>query len=202
LKTVANNNLGRRRVNTCSLDVPERACFAALIQGSGFRFTSQVQHSWCARRAVNEGLLTLSILRDDVRQSLLAAWSQSGDSLLDFIAKQLPDPSSELAVCRFEQLALRAHRAAASFKAPNPALFDPRRLLKRGDNAGLAVFPEGRALLVAPGMTALCRLASPPERRLWAWLAMRCPASALMEEGLSREAMEGMLRIGAVEYAC
>jgi hypothetical protein len=189
-------------VETCSLDVPERACFAALIQGSGFRFTSQVQYSWCTRRAVNEGLLTLSILRDDVRQSLLAAWSQSPDNLLDFIAKQLPDPSAELAVCHFERLALRAHRAAAGFKAPNPALFDPRRVLKRGEHAGLAVFLGGRALLVAPGMTALCRIASPHEKRLWAWLAMRCPASALLQEGLPREVMEGMLRIGALEYAC
>jgi hypothetical protein len=107
-----------------------------------------------------------------------------------------------LAVCRFEQLALRAHRAAAGFKVPNPALFDPRRVLKRGDNAGLAVFHEGRALLVAPGMTALCRLASPHEKRLWARLSMRCPASALLEEGLPRDALEGLLRIGALEYAC
>jgi hypothetical protein len=189
-------------MDSCTLDVPERACFAALIQGSGFRFTSQVQHSWCTRRAVNEGLLTLSILRDDVRQRMLEAWTQSADSLLEFISRQLPDPSAELAVCRFEQLALRAHRAAADFKAPNPALFDPRRVLKRGDNAGLAIFHEGRGLLVAPGMTALCRLASPHEKRLWARLAIRCPASALIEEGLPREAMEGMLRIGALEYAC
>lgn len=189
-------------MDTCSLGVPERACFAALIQGSGFRFTSQVQYSWCTRRAVNEGLLTLSILQDDVRQSLLAAWTRSADNLLDFIARQLPDPSAELAVCRFEQLALRAHRAAADFKIPSPALFDPRRILKRGDNAGLALFHEGRALLVAPGMTALCRLASPHEKRLWARLSVRCPASALIEEGLPRAAMEGMLRIGALEYAC
>jgi hypothetical protein len=189
-------------MNSYSLEVPERACFAALIHGSGFQFTSQVQHSWCARRAVNEGLLTLSVLRDDVRQRLLMAWTTSADTLLDFIARQLPDPSAELTVCRFEQMALRAHRAAASFKAPDPALFDPRRLLKRGENAGLAVFPEGRALLIAPGMTALCRIASPFEKRLWARLETRCPAAALIEEGLPREAMEGMLRIGALEYVC
>jgi hypothetical protein len=189
-------------MNTYSLEVPERACFAALIHGSGFHFTSQVQHSWCTRRAVNEGLLTVSILRDDVRQGLLAAWTKSADSLLDFIARHLPDPSVELTVCRFEQLALRARRAAAGFKAPDRALFDPRRTLKRGEDAGLAAFPEGRALLVAPGMTALCRIASPFEKRLWARLETRCPAAALLEEGLPREAMEAMLRIGALEYAC
>jgi hypothetical protein len=184
------------------LEVPERACFAALIDGSGFQFTSRVQHSWCTRRAVNEGLLTLSILRDDIRQGLLAAWSNSADTLLDFIARQLPDPSAELTVCRFEQMALRAHRAAADFKSPDQAMFDSRRLLKRGEDAGLAVFPDGRALLIAPGMTALCRIASPFEKRLWARLANRCPAAALIEEGLPREAMEGMLRIGALDYVC
>jgi hypothetical protein len=189
-------------MNSYSLEVPEQACFAALIHGSGFHFTSQVQHSWCTRRAVNEGLLTLSILRDDVRQSLLAAWTKSADNLLDFIAGHLPDSSAEMAVCRFEQLALRAHRAAAGFKAPDRAQFDPRRILKRGEDAGLATFPEGRALLVAPGMTALCRLASPFEKRLWARLETRCPAAALIEEGLPREALEGMLRIGALAYAC
>jgi hypothetical protein len=189
-------------VNSYSLGIPEQACFAALIQGSGFRFTSRVQYSWCTRRAVNEGLLTLSILRDDVRQSLLAAWTRSADNLLDFIAGQLPDPSAELTVCRFEQLAIRAHRAAAAFKAPDPARFDSRRVLKRGEHAGLAVFHEGRALLVAPGMTALCRVASPFEKRLWARLATSCRAAALIEEGIPREVMEGMLRIGALEYAC
>ena len=189
-------------MNSYSLEVPERACFAALIHGSGFRFTSQVQHSWCTRRAVNEGLLTLSVLRDEVRQSLLMAWTKSADNLLDFIAGHLPDPSAELAVCRFEQLALRAHRAAASFRPPDPAQFDPRRVLKRSEDAGLAVFPESRALLVAPGMTAVCRLASPQEKRIWARLETRCPAAALIEEGLPREAMEGMLRIGALEYVC
>jgi hypothetical protein len=189
-------------MNTNCLQVPERACFAALIHGSGFHFTSQVQHSWCTRRAVNEGLLTLSILRDDMRQRLLMAWTKSADSLLDFIAVHLPDPSAELTVCRFEQMALRAHRAAADFKAPDRALFDPRRILRRGEHAGLAVFPEGRALLIAPGMTALCRIASPFEKRLWARLESRCPAAALLEEGLPREAMEGMLGIGALAYAC
>jgi hypothetical protein len=187
-------------MQTYGLPVPERACFDALIHGSGFRFTSQVQHSWCARRAVNEGLLTLSILRDDVRQSLLADWTKSPDNLLEFIERQLPDPSAELAVCRFEQLALRAHRAAAAFKAPHVALFDGRRVLKRGDHAGLAVFQEGRALLVAPGMTALCRIASPYEKRIWGRLATRCRAAALLEEGLPRETLQNMLRIGAVEY--
>ncbi len=189
-------------MQTYGLEVPERACFHALIHGSGFRFTSQVQHSWCTRRAVNEGLLTLSILRDDVRRNLLSDWTKSPDNLLDFIERQLPDPSAELAVCRFEQLALRAHRSAADFKVPDRALFDSRRMLKRGDNAGLAVFTEGRALLVAPGMTALCRPASPYEKRIWARLANRCRVQALLEEGLPRESLEGMLRIGAAEYAC
>jgi hypothetical protein len=151
---------------------------------------------------VNEGLLTLSILQDDVRQHLLAGWSKSADNLLDFLAGQLPNPSAELAVCRFEQMALRAHRATATFKPPAWGVFDPQRILRRSEDAGLAVFHEGRALLVAPGMTALCRIASLDEKRLWARLAMRRPGAALIEEGIPQSVIEGMLRIGALEYAC
>ena len=79
-------------METCGLAVPERACFEALNHGSGFRFTSRVQHSWCTRRAVNEGLLTLSILREEVRQSLLADWTRSADNLLDFLEHQAEGP--------------------------------------------------------------------------------------------------------------
>jgi hypothetical protein len=53
------------------------------------------------------------------------AWMESGsgtasyfaaeaDSLLDFIAEQLPDPSPERALCRVEQLTLRATQHASA----------------------------------------------------------------------------------------
>ena len=143
-------------MQTYSLGVPERACFEALIYGSGFRFTSQVQHSWCARRALNEGLLTLSILRDDVRERLLADWSESPDNLLDFIASQLPDPSAELAVCRFEQLAMRAYRAAATFKAvsdPSTKEFHDRDLyVFIYDMSGVCVAHGARPALIGKNL--------------------------------------------------
>lgn len=105
----------------------ERACLDALPHNAGFQFTAAVQRSRRARRPVNAGLLALSILPDEVRRDLLAEWITSGagtssffatqgDTLLDFIAKQLPDPSPELAVCRFEQFTLRANSEVASFK--------------------------------------------------------------------------------------
>lgn len=189
-------------MNRSCLGAAERTCFEALERSSGLRFSPHVQHSWCSRRAVNEGLLTLSILRDDVRLSLLAAWMSSGDTLLDFIARRLPDPSAALSVCRFEQLAQRAHSAARSFKAPDPALFDPRRLIQRGRDAGLASFQNEPSLLVAPGLQSLCRMACPQEKQIWARLVAPVPAAAMIEAGSTRQTLEELLRIGAVQYAC
>ena len=189
-------------MNTFCLGDAERTCFDALEHSSGFRFSSNVQYSWCARRPVNEGLLTLSVLRDDVRLRLLGAWMSSRDTLLDFIARQLPDPSAELAVCRFEQLTLRAHIGAASFKSPDPACFDPRRVVQRALHAGVASFHDEPALLVAPGLKSLCRIASPHEKQLWARLASPSGADVLIQEGRPREVIEDMLHVGALEYAC
>jgi len=189
-------------MNTFCLGDAERICFDALQQSSGFRFTRNVQHSWSARRPVNEGLLTLSVLSDEVRLRLLGAWMSSGETLLDFIARQLPDPSAELAVCRFEQLTLRAHSGSASFRSPDPALLSPRRGLQRARHAGLALFPDEPALLVAPGLKSLCRVASPEEQQLWARLATPSLVGVLIQEGRPLEAIEGMLQVGALEYAC
>jgi hypothetical protein len=189
-------------MNRSCLGTAERTCFEALEASSGFRFTRHVQYSWCTRRAVNEGLLTLSILRDDVRLSLLGEWMRSAENLLDFVAKQLPDPSPELSVCCFERLALRAHSASHYFKAPDPACFDTRRVVQRSRDAGLVVFPDEPTLLVAPGLPSLSRIAPLPERQLWARLALPSRIALLIEEGLRRETIEGMLRVGALEYTC
>ena len=189
-------------MDTYCLDAAEHTGFEALNRGSGFTFSGQVQHSWCARRAVNEGLLTLSILRDDVRLTLLAGWMRSADSLLDFIAQRLPDPSAELAVCRFEQLTLRAHQAARSFQAPACTAIDSRQVLQRSDAAGMALFQEGPTLLVAPGLSSLYRVASAQERRLWLRLATPAAAAALIEECFPQATIMAMLRTGALTRAC
>ena len=215
-----------------SLASMEREGLDAPPEGAGFRFTAAVQRSWCARRTVNAGLLALSILRDETRRRLLDEWINSGagtsslfaseaDALLDVIARQLPDPSPELSLCRLEQLALRANDKASSFKAPDRALFGPRRRVGRAPHAGVVLFsgeldlilsgmlrrkpmpaasPDPTALLVAPGLQPLCRIASAHERELWERLAIPAAASVLVADGCSREVIEAMLQIGALEY--
>jgi hypothetical protein len=204
----------------------------ALPQGAALRFTALMQRSWCARRTVNPGVLVLSMLKDEVRHRLLDVWLSSGagsssffaaeaDTLLDFIAAQLPEDSPELAVCRLEQLTLRANDGASGFVPPDPALFGPRRIIRRSSQAGLVYFddatnpvltallpPASRsmsfcgstALLVAPGSEPLCRVASPYEYELWLKLSSPAPVTTLMRDGTPREVIESMLTIGALEY--
>ena len=203
----------------------------ALPPGAGGRFAALMQRSWGARRTVNPGLLVLSMLPDEVRRRLLEEWRNAGagsssffaaeaDALLDFIAAQLPDDAPERAICRLEQLTLRANDGASTFKPPDPALFGPQRMLGRGLHAGLVLFhgepnpvisallPARNptlsggvtALLVAPGSEPLCRVASSPERELWMRLSGPAAAAALIEDGAAREVIESMLHIGALEY--
>jgi hypothetical protein len=199
---------------------------------AGIRFSAAVQRSWGTRRPVNAGLLALSTLQGDVRRRLLGAWMESGggtasffaaetDSLLDFIAGQLPDPSPELALCRVEQLTLRAAHRASDFEAADPALFDRRRAVRRAFHAGVVLFPGGydlilskllqleplalrsgtvTPLLVAPGSQPLCRIASPAEHEIWTRLAHPMAVNALMRSGCPIDSIEAMLRIGALEF--
>jgi hypothetical protein len=211
----------------------ERACLDALPHNAGFKFTAAVQRSRRARRPVNAGLLALSILPDELRRGLLAEWITSGagtssffaargDALLDFIAKQLPERSPELAVCRFEQFTLRANSEVGSFKAPDRALLGPRSMVRRAPHAGMVHFngepqlileallerkplppfsPHVTALLVAPGLQPLYRVASPHENELWARLTEPTAAPALVQVGCPRTVLETMLQVGALEYA-
>jgi hypothetical protein len=147
-------------LHSLKLDEAERESLDALPQSAGFRFTVAVQRSWCARRAVNAGLLALSVLRDDARRRLLDTWINSGggtssffaaeaDALLEFIAEQLADPSPELTLCRFEQLTLRANEQASLF-APDRTPFDPQRVIRRSRHAGMVIFHgEPAAILSA-----------------------------------------------------
>jgi hypothetical protein len=220
--------------HSACLGSEERACLHTLSESTAARFTSALQRSWCRRRAVNVGLLALSILREDARRNLLASWINSGggttsffaaevDALLEFIAKQLPDPSAELAVCRFEQLTLRAGDRWSSFRAPDPALLEPTRRVRRAHHGGVVLFqgdvgailgtrPLGdalpvpssggeTALLVAPGLQPVWRMASPHEQRLWARLDTPSDVAALLQEGYPSDVISTMLHIGALEYA-
>jgi hypothetical protein len=198
----------------------------------GDRFTAALKRSWQARRAVNVGLLALSILGDDERRRLLDEWVNTGaglgsrfasqaDALLEFVARQLPDPSPELAVCRFEQLTLRAHNRARGFRAPDPALFHPQRVVHRAPAAGLVPL-QGEAdgilsvlrppleesmsarptmaLLVAPGLARLYRSASRAEQQLWARLAAPTQVATLVREGCASDSIKTLIEVGALEY--
>jgi hypothetical protein len=210
----------------------ERAGLGASSRNAGVRFTAAVERSWGARRPVNAGLLALSTLQGDVRRRLLGAWMESGggtasffaavaDSLLGFIAEQLPDSSPELALCRVEQLTLRATHRAGAFEAPDLALLDPQRVVRQASHAGLVLFPAGSdlilskllqreplppclrnatPLIVAPGLQPLCRIASPTEFEIWTRLAQPAAVNALVQNGCPIEGIETMLRIGALEY--
>lgn len=134
------------------LEASERSCLETLPQSAGFRFTVEVQRSWCVGRTMNAGFLTLSILADDVRRPLLDEWTNSGggtssffaaeaDALFDFIADRLPDPSHELTACRFEQATLRANEKVAGFTPPELVRLDaPLCALRRGRYAGIVLF--------------------------------------------------------------
>jgi hypothetical protein len=224
---------GAHPCRSLSLVSTEHEGLDASPQTAGFRFTAAVQRSRCARRTVNAGLLALSVLRDETRRRLLDEWIHSGagtsslfateaDALLDVIARQLPDPSPELSLCRLEQLALRANDKASSFKPPDRARLGPQRIVGRAPHAGVVLFPgepdlilsgllrqkpapaasvDLTALLVAPGLQPLCRVASDHERGLWDRLSVPTAASVLVRDGFSREVIEAMLQIGALEYA-
>jgi hypothetical protein len=130
----------------------ERSHLDSLTRSAGYRFTVEVQRSWCVGRATSAGYLTLSILPTDLRKRLLEEWTNSGggtssffyaeaEALLDFIAAHLPNPSHELTACRLEQATLRASEGVAAFTAPDPAELDRTPcLLGRGRHAGIANF--------------------------------------------------------------
>ena len=191
-----------------ALDDTEQACLDALEPTAALQFTRAVQRSWCKQRAANAAALTLSVLQDDLRRQLLDEWVDSGggtfsfygseaDALLEFIAGHLPDPSTELNVCRIEQSAIRASVHSSRFQPPDPASFSHERTLGRNPYAALVT-----ALLIAPGLEAVHRVALPIEQMLWERLMIPAKAAVLLQEGYPLELLESLLRIGALEYTC
>jgi len=189
-------------MNASSLSDVRLNCFSALEHCCGFRFPTTIHRSWHERRAVNEGLLTLSILQADVRLRLLAAWMKTGEGLLEFMAGQLPESSAELAVCRFERLYLDAYSKADGFEPPEPERFGPQEVVQRAAYAGMVRLRQEPSVLVAPGLRSLCQIASPSEMRIWDRVIGPTRIDNLIQEGCERPSIASLLQIGALEYAC
>ena len=160
------------------------------------------------QRPANTASVTLSVLSEPQRRAILNAWIKAGgetlsffrvdpETRLDFIAKHLPNPSLELNVCRLERATIRARTHAKCFQRPDPALFDPERVMRVGRHAQMVT-----AVLVAPGLQSVHRAATALEQALWSRLAVPAQTATLLREGFPRELLETMLHIGALEYAC
>ncbi len=160
-------------IRTPDVSAGDHAALAAVVESAGFRFTVQVQRSWCRGRAAKGARLTLSILDVDLRQRLLDTWVASGggtasvltaeaDAFLDFIASHLPDPSHALTICRLEQSTLRASEGTATFSPHSPrslhtqqALLRRESILRVGRHAALVHFhAEPNRLFEAIGTAA------------------------------------------------
>jgi hypothetical protein len=138
-------------LRSLDLDDGEISCLEALKASSGFRFTVEVQRSWCVGRAERAAPLTLSVLPKELRRRLLDQWTETGggtssffaiegENFLDFIASHLSNPSHELTACRFEQATLRANEQAIGFTSPDDLLLAPGCAVRRGSYAGMVAF--------------------------------------------------------------
>jgi hypothetical protein len=125
-------------------------------------------------------------------------------------------------LCRVEQLTLRAARRASDFEAPDPALLEVQRAVRRACHAGVVLFPGGSKLIlskllpfeplaacsrdatplvVAPGLEPLCRIASNAEYEIWTRLTRPTAMHSLVRNGGSLDVIGTLLRIGALEYS-
>lgn len=172
----------------------------------GFRFTLSVRRSWCEGRAIMAARSVMTVLSDEDRNRVVSAYVAEGGGLewflaaeserfLAFLALRLPDPSHALTLCRMAQAIARARTGAAGFV---PAVQTTRGLpVDRGPHASLvwfhadpgAVFaalrgaplpplgPPSDAVLFAPGLPNLFRVATEAEATLWE----RLPAAEMGE---------------------
>jgi hypothetical protein len=135
-----------------SLTADERCYLSDLTENPAFRFTVQVQRSWCSGRAAKAAYLTLSVLPGEQRDLLLEKWVNAGGgthsfvgtesaTFLEFIASHLLEPSHELTICRMELAALRSSEGTQRFERPELSRIDrPDCFLRRGRYAGVVHF--------------------------------------------------------------
>lgn len=211
-------------------DQRDRQFLDRLISTAGFRLTRSIQQSWCAGRAARAAHLTLSLLPLDQRQRLLDEWLAHGggsasffaleaEAFLDFIARQLPDPSHELTVCRMEQGVFRASRGASAFVAQQPRELEAQSVLRRGQYASLVEFhaepstvlatrepgafppvgPRVTSMLFAPGLTGLVRSVTDAEVALWQTLDESVSVDWLWAAGYDARTIADFVATGAAE---
>ena len=148
----------------CGLDLTpeERASIARLVTSPGFRFTLEVQRSWCEGRAASAARLTLSIIPSRQRHRLVQEWIEKGggtaslvtseaEEFLEFIACHLEDPSHALTLCRMEQAVYRASQLQGTFMPLElSTLSDPEVELCAGRHGMMVLFfAEPQRLLAA-----------------------------------------------------
>jgi putative intracellular protease/amidase len=186
----------------------------------GLRFTIAVQRSWCEGRAARAAATTLALLPLAERRRLVAAYVTGGGGrassfateargVLAFLATQLAEDTHPGAVCRLQQAIARAQDVT-----PEPWPKDGP-LVRRGRHATLLWFradpaqvldaattgrpppPEGpacHALLVAPGLPGLARMATEAEVALWRVLPKQ--AGLVAPEILARLGAAGVVERG------
>lgn len=186
-------------------------------QSPGFRFTMRVRRSWCEARSVMAAREVLKLVPDGgqrlvgeyVDQGGGLAWFQATESekFLSFLASRLPEPSHALAICRMSQALMEAQRGASIFLPPAPR--GAGEVVVRGPYAALVWFyadpsdvmmalnggelppvgPPSHAVLFAPGIPKLFRIATEGEVILWNTLESTEAPLKLVEDFL----MNGIL---------
>ena len=105
------SDLGRALLgeDTCPID----------SQSPGFRFTMTVRRSWCEGRSIMAARGVLRLMPTDDRERLVCAYVNEGGGLawfqateserfLAFLARNLPEPSHALTICRISQALAQA----------------------------------------------------------------------------------------------
>lgn len=162
----------------------------------GFRFTLSVRRSWCEGRAMMAARSVMMVLPDDERARVVSEYVDAGgglewflatesDRFLAFLAQRLPNPSHALTLCRMAQAIARARAGTEHFVPVVRAA--PGRMVDCGPHASLvwfhanpaavlaalrgatlpAIGPPQDAVLFAPGLAGLFRLATEAEAALW-----------------------------------
>jgi hypothetical protein len=194
------SNLGRALLGADCCPIDPRS--------AGFCFTMAVRRSWCEGRSISAAQAVLRVMPDDDRQRLVSEYVNQGGGLewflssesekfLSFLAERLPEPSHALTVCRMSQALAHARLGALMFVPQQPVGVGP---IDRGRHAALVWFPadpagvripfengqstqvclQNHAILFAPGLPNLFRIATEAEVALWDSLPVASAPAAVI----------------------